>query len=128
MVVVAVESEDFDDAVTWMPLRQRLSGDGPWTLTVPKGSVKFTFQDAAGEALEGASIFFDERAMADLVETLEVRGVPAGEHTFVVGHPEHGSSKVVVTVAEGPVEVTVKLPKLPEEEEEDEGDDDDGGV
>ena len=108
---ILLDLAEFDDEkFAYVTYRQQLQGQGPWVVRVPTGSARLTFVDTENQPLEGVTLCVGDQTFADLPETFELRGLPAGKHRLAVGHPDRAACNVVVEIADQPVDVTVPVP------------------
>lgn len=88
-----------------LPFRTVLVGDGPWTITPPRGELHVQIVDPDGQPIEGGITFRDRFVEANGEATL--RGLPVGQVRLHVGARGHRSA--VVETAATPTVRTVRV-------------------
>lgn len=92
-----------------LPFRTVLSGDGPWTIAVPRGELVLQVVDAVGELLPATVVIGDLEIDADFARPL--RGLPHGPLRCHVAAP--GRRCAIVTTTIGRERQTVRVELLP---------------
>lgn len=116
---VRVEAMDVD-----APIVATLEGSGPWTVTIPSGSITVRVSPDGGEDLEDVTALFDgapqspsgatEKDGGVATEVVPIRGVAAGPHDLVVSSPGRRSRLFHVILKDGEARtLTARLRKTP---------------
>ncbi len=95
----------------YAPFRFPLEGPGPWTIHVPAGRVTITVSDQSGQALADYAIYYRTRMWDPRTPQLEIRGLHAGKHQFVIAARGHRTCIADLALADGEQRtLTIRLP------------------
>lgn len=105
------EDAPADPTIVYAPFRFPLEGSGPWTIHVPAGRVTITVSDQNGQALADYAIYYRTRMWDPRTPQLEIRGLHAGKHQFVIAARGHRTCIADLVLADGEQRtLAVRLP------------------